>query len=122
MIYGMPPPEWEGQAASRSRLGLKQGIGSSPMGVCLVAMGLNPRDLSLQHGDTVSQFVERIAIQTLPGELAGGISAPSGEIVFVHCGAASQLSELSVNGDGDWHVECGRQATSRIGHDGVNSP
>lgn len=68
------------------------------MGGGLVAMGLHPCDLGLAQDDTLIQLVLRIGVEALFREQSGCISAPSGEIVVVHCGAASQLAALSVNG------------------------
>ena len=40
--------------------------------------------LGFEYGDALDQFVLRISVERLAGQLARGISAHAGEIVLVH--------------------------------------
>ena len=54
----------------------------------LVAVGLDPGDLGLEQDNAFCQFVLRIGIKALPGQLASGIAARTGQII-IHRSAES---------------------------------
>ena len=68
------------------------------MGRGLVAVGLYAHDLGLEQLDALGQLVLRIGVEALLRERIRRVAAPPGEIVVLHCTAASQLRALAVNG------------------------
>ena len=80
---GITPTDARG-AHFHGCFGLKKCIGGKPVGLRVVAVGLDPGDFGLELGDTLIEFVARVAVEALGLECAGGIAARSRAVVFIH--------------------------------------
>lgn len=61
-------------------------------------MGFHAGDFRFEQGDTLLQFILRIAVQALQGEPPRGIATQTGAIIFFHCNATSQARVLLSTG------------------------
>ena len=60
-------------------------------------MRLDPRNLAFEQDNPFGQLILREAVKRLQRQLAGGIAAQTGAVVFVHPNYKIDLRALAVN-------------------------
>lgn len=96
-LYGVPTRDCEGAPEKSSRPRLEQGVGGGSLSGNLVAVQLDPHDFVFQQRDPFGQLIVREPIERFQRQLAGGVTAQTGAVVFIHPLDKIGLPALAVN-------------------------